>query len=195
MTDSQDTSIDNAQDIVQRFGGIRPMASKIGAAVTTVQGWKKRDSIPSNRLPAIIAAAQEHDVDLSDLIDIPEAEAPAEDAPIAPPKPAEQKKPNQQASTAKPAATPKPAQTKSETARPASQPQQAPAQQRPAAGYSTMSIDQQVNLIKKLVASEISTKIPKTEPKKDQTVKDQAVLESTLHDDIIYSITQAERRA
>lgn len=33
-------AIQNGAEIIERFGGIRPMAKKIEAAVTTVQGWK-----------------------------------------------------------------------------------------------------------------------------------------------------------
>ncbi|MBK9586484.1 MAG: hypothetical protein KA099_07580 [Alphaproteobacteria bacterium] len=61
-------SIKNAEKIIERFGGIRPMASKIGVPVTTVQGWKKRDAIPENRLQDILSAANQNGIDLSDLI-------------------------------------------------------------------------------------------------------------------------------
>ena len=67
MSASSNT-IQNATDIIDRFGGIRPMASKINVAVTTVQGWKKRDAIPGARLNAITNAAAEHNIDLSDLL-------------------------------------------------------------------------------------------------------------------------------
>jgi uroporphyrinogen-III synthase/uncharacterized protein YoxC len=61
--------IENAEGVIEAFGGIRPMAKKIDVAVTTVQGWKKRNVIPAKRLELILKAAQEHDVDLGDLID------------------------------------------------------------------------------------------------------------------------------
>lgn len=61
--------IQNAQDVIEAFGGIRPMAKKIDVAVTTVQGWKKRNVIPATRLKQILSAAQEHDINLGDLID------------------------------------------------------------------------------------------------------------------------------
>lgn len=61
--------IENAEQVIEAFGGIRPMAKKVDVAVTTVQGWKKRNVIPATRLEAILAAAQEHNVDLSDVID------------------------------------------------------------------------------------------------------------------------------
>jgi len=51
-------------EIIERFGGIRPMASKLGVAVTTVQGWKERGHIPEGRLSQIIAAAATHGVDI-----------------------------------------------------------------------------------------------------------------------------------
>lgn len=61
--------IENAAEIIEKFGGIRPMASKIDVAVTTVQGWKKRDVIPGNRKQAILDAAIEHQINLSDYFD------------------------------------------------------------------------------------------------------------------------------
>lgn len=61
--------IQNAGAIIEKFGGIRPMASKMGVAVTTVQGWKKRDAIPAARLEETLKSAQEHNIDLSDIIE------------------------------------------------------------------------------------------------------------------------------
>ena len=61
-------AIDNAAEVIERFGGIRPMAKKIDVAVTTIQGWKKRDTIPAGRRAQILEAAQEHKVDLSGVI-------------------------------------------------------------------------------------------------------------------------------
>ncbi|MBI1301615.1 MAG: hypothetical protein GC137_08155 [Alphaproteobacteria bacterium] len=61
--------IENAGEIIEKFGGIRPMASKIDVAVTTVQGWKKRDVIPANRKQTILDAAIEHQINLSDYFD------------------------------------------------------------------------------------------------------------------------------
>ena len=60
--------IKNASEIIERFGGIRPMAGKIDVAVTTVQGWKKRNTIPGARRKMILEAAQAHDIDLSDIL-------------------------------------------------------------------------------------------------------------------------------
>ncbi len=53
-----------AAPLIQCFGGIRPMAAKLGVAVSTVQGWKQRDAIPVGRLGDIEAAAAEHDIAL-----------------------------------------------------------------------------------------------------------------------------------
>lgn len=58
----------NASAIIERFGGIRPMAAKVGAPVTTVQGWKKRDTIPGVRRDDILQAAKENNIDLSGLV-------------------------------------------------------------------------------------------------------------------------------
>lgn len=62
-------AVENAQDVIEAFGGIRPMAKKMDVAVTTVQGWKKRNTIPAARIDDVIKAAREHDVDLSGLLD------------------------------------------------------------------------------------------------------------------------------
>ena len=71
-----------ASALIDRFGGIRPMASKLGLAVSTVQGWKQRDSIPATRLQLLRAAAAEHGISLSD-----DELAPIEASPVtAPPR-------------------------------------------------------------------------------------------------------------
>lgn len=58
-----------AERVIAAFGGIRPMASKLGIPVTTVQGWKKRQAIPVSRHDDIRAAAITHVVvlDRADL--------------------------------------------------------------------------------------------------------------------------------
>jgi hypothetical protein len=63
MTDAQDHP---ASGIIDAFGGIRPMASKLGIPVSTVQGWKQRDSIPDSRMDAIRAAARDNGIALPD---------------------------------------------------------------------------------------------------------------------------------
>lgn len=53
-----------AQSIIALFGGIRPMAHKLGVAVSTVQGWKNRGVIPEGRHAEVRAAAERHDIAL-----------------------------------------------------------------------------------------------------------------------------------
>jgi hypothetical protein len=64
---SKKQPIKNATKVIERFGGIRPMAAKIDTPVTTVQGWKKRDVIPGTRRDQIMKAADELNIDLSDI--------------------------------------------------------------------------------------------------------------------------------
>lgn len=52
--------------VIERFGGIRPMAAKLDAPVTTVQGWKKRGAIPPARHDDLRAAAARHGVELDE---------------------------------------------------------------------------------------------------------------------------------
>ena len=53
-----------AERVIARFGGIRPMAAKLGVAVSTVQGWKIRGHIPSSRREQIEKAAEELSLEL-----------------------------------------------------------------------------------------------------------------------------------
>ncbi len=69
MNSEEQQPLDHAGEIIERFGGIRPMAGKINVPVTTIQGWKKRDVIPGNRRDEIISAARQNGIDLTDLID------------------------------------------------------------------------------------------------------------------------------
>lgn len=46
-----------ASKIIDAFGGIRPMAARLNVPVSTVQGWKQRDTIPAGRMEAIRAVA------------------------------------------------------------------------------------------------------------------------------------------
>src|SRR4051812_47992044 len=55
-----------AGPIIERFGGIRPLAAKLGVPVSTVQGWKKRGHFPANRRAELVAAASQHGVPLSE---------------------------------------------------------------------------------------------------------------------------------
>lgn len=79
MSLEDNDSLKNASAIIERFGGIRPMAAKVGAPVTTVQGWKKRDVIPGARREDVINAANDNGIDLSDLLsgDVSETTATA----------------------------------------------------------------------------------------------------------------------
>lgn len=80
MSEPAKQPIENAADIIEKFGGIRPMSSKINVAVTTVQGWKKRGVIPAARRALVIKSAIEHDIDLSDLVEgAPSIEKKAEE--------------------------------------------------------------------------------------------------------------------
>lgn len=78
-------------EIIKRFGGIRPMAAKLGVAVTTIQGWKERGHIPAGRWQQINAAAEAHGIDLGAGTAAPaQAEAPPAtplDKPVPPERP------------------------------------------------------------------------------------------------------------
>jgi hypothetical protein len=63
--------------VIAAFGGIRPMAARLGVPVSTVQGWKQRDAIPDNRLDEIRAAAQADGIDLATLPDEAQDDEPA----------------------------------------------------------------------------------------------------------------------
>lgn len=69
MTQTQNNdTLGNAEEIIERFGGIRPMSTKTNIPVTTIQGWKKRGAIPLTRLDDLLKAAKSHDVRLEDLL-------------------------------------------------------------------------------------------------------------------------------
>lgn len=89
MSDAQDQP---AGLIIDAFGGIRPMASKLGIPVSTVQGWKQRDSIPAARMAAVQAAAAAAGISLSGET--------GQDAPIVPA--ASPESPDRGAATSKP---------------------------------------------------------------------------------------------
>jgi len=87
--------------IIERFGGIRPMAAKLDTPVTTVQGWKKRGIIPLTRHPDILAAAAREGLTLdADELAATDpaptrAERPAETVALPPPPPPPQAPPTQ----------------------------------------------------------------------------------------------------
>lgn len=80
MSSEKQEQVIQASEIIERFGGIRPMAKKMGVAVTTIQGWKKRDAIPPTRVDAVKEAANANAVDLSGLLG--QSESAAEDTVI-----------------------------------------------------------------------------------------------------------------
>lgn len=57
-----------ALQVIAAFGGIRPMAAKLGIAVSTVQGWRERAVIPTGRHEQIAAAAKSQGVALSEAL-------------------------------------------------------------------------------------------------------------------------------
>ena len=65
---SSNEPLEHARQIIERFGGIRPMATKIDTPVTTVQGWKKRDVIPAARREDVMKAASKHNISLDDIL-------------------------------------------------------------------------------------------------------------------------------
>ena len=72
MTDRPDKTdaegpVPSATIVIEAFGGIRPMAAKLDIPVTTVQGWKERDSIPRRRWAEIRQAAAAQGLDLDAL--------------------------------------------------------------------------------------------------------------------------------
>ena len=75
-----------AQRVISQFGGIRPLANKLGIAVSTVQGWRERGAIPAGRRAAILAAAKAHEVELDEAaLDAASGGAAETEAEAAPP--------------------------------------------------------------------------------------------------------------
>lgn len=68
MNSKIEKTLENAEAVIERFGGIRPMSSKTDIPVTTIQGWKKRNAIPSSRTEDIVKAAEENGIRIADLI-------------------------------------------------------------------------------------------------------------------------------
>lgn len=67
LNDDQN-AIEPAELVIERFGGIRPMATKMSVPVTTVQGWKKRNVIPGNRREDVMRAARQNNIEISDIL-------------------------------------------------------------------------------------------------------------------------------
>ena len=70
MAESDKTPADDsapaAHKVIEAFGGIRPMAQKLGVAASTVQGWKERGVIPASRHAKILAVTKDEGFDLSE---------------------------------------------------------------------------------------------------------------------------------
>lgn len=62
--------------IIDRFGGVRPMAGKLGVPAETVQDWRKRGFIPEDQAADMAAVAATHGISL-DRTEIDAATAPA----------------------------------------------------------------------------------------------------------------------
>ncbi len=70
-TTQKEAAAKNAQPvarIIEAFGGLRPMAGKLKVAVSTVQGWKERDSIPTARHAEILSAAKANNISLDPAV-------------------------------------------------------------------------------------------------------------------------------
>jgi len=48
-----------ADPVIEAFGGLRPLATRLDITPSTVQGWKKRGVIPETRVDAVLKAANE----------------------------------------------------------------------------------------------------------------------------------------
>ena len=111
---TSDDSDKPARAVIARFGGIRPMAAKLGVAVTTVQGWKERGVIPAARHAQVLEAAREHGIALSETALAPSRQAtPAVMIP-APPSQAESPTPTEAVAPPAPEPAPEPAQAPAE---------------------------------------------------------------------------------
>lgn len=64
------------QSVFQKFGGIRPMAARLGVPSSTVKSWHTKREIPSWRHRSILDAAAENNI----ALDPDELSAVREDA-------------------------------------------------------------------------------------------------------------------
>jgi uroporphyrinogen-III synthase len=77
------------QKVITRFGGIRPMAAKLGVAVSTVQGWRERGAIPARHHERVLEAARTEGLEigpaeLGGATPVPAATKPAAAKPAKP---------------------------------------------------------------------------------------------------------------
>ncbi|HUI18366.1 MAG TPA: uroporphyrinogen-III synthase [Alphaproteobacteria bacterium] len=61
----EETGESQVRRAIRAFGGVRPMATRLGVPATTVQGWKERGHIPAARVADVLAAAATHGVPLT----------------------------------------------------------------------------------------------------------------------------------
>ena len=54
-----------AERIVEKFGGTRPMAGRLGVPPSTVQSWKDAGVIPARRQGEVLDAARREGIDLT----------------------------------------------------------------------------------------------------------------------------------
>lgn len=66
-----------ADEVIEKFGGLRPLANRLGVAASTVQGWKQRGLIPENRVALVLNAALEDGIEL-DSAPVTQKDKPAE---------------------------------------------------------------------------------------------------------------------
>lgn len=69
-----------SRKIIQKFGGINPMARILDIPPSTVQGWKERGVIPARRQVEVIEAARREGIAVSpaDFFDMPDEHDGAE---------------------------------------------------------------------------------------------------------------------
>jgi len=69
------------QSIFQKFGGIRPMAAKVGVPPSTVKSWHAKRLIPEWRRKAVMSAVTDHNIDASfdEIVNV-RPDAPVEQA-------------------------------------------------------------------------------------------------------------------
>jgi uroporphyrinogen-III synthase len=65
--DPSNTPAMPADAVIEAFGGIRPLASKLDITPSTVQGWKERGTVPEARIDAVVKAAKENGIDAARL--------------------------------------------------------------------------------------------------------------------------------
>ncbi len=66
---SKELESSSAIKIVNKLGGTRPLAKKLGIAPSSVQGWKERKKIPDNRLKEILEIAEKENIDIKSLFE------------------------------------------------------------------------------------------------------------------------------